>query len=184
VSFAKGGLFYFLTPPCILVRRRAGWLSGKDVSPAALVLDFRGIRFSLDDLYNCKPGRLQELPDGNCLEKEEIHGDVTTPQLVLETKNCGASTAEVAGDMTGPTADVTHLTKCGGVSGETVEELRVKGLMLKRIENSAGDVREGIITFANRSCDAVVVVPRIRSYRKRNVSRLSRQGAAPDYLGA
>lgn len=90
---------------------------------------------------------------------------------------------EVAGGVTGPTADVTHFTMCGG--GETVEELRVKGLMLKLIENSAGVlVRQGIITFANRFCDAVVVVRRIRSYRKRNVSRLSRQGAAPDYLGA
>lgn len=58
-------------------------LSGKDVGPAALVLHFRGMRFSLDDLFNCKPGGLQELLDGNCLEKEEIHGDVTTPQLVL-----------------------------------------------------------------------------------------------------
>src|ERR1700733_10891468 len=57
--------------------------SSKDVSPSALVLQFRGIRVPLEGLFNCKSRSLQVMSDHEWLKKEEIHRDRPTPQLIL-----------------------------------------------------------------------------------------------------
>src|SRR5882672_2549542 len=63
------------------------WFSGKDVRPSALVLHFRRIRRSLDDLFNGKPCCLKVTLDFGRLKKEKIHRDPMTPQFFLVSRS-------------------------------------------------------------------------------------------------
>lgn len=58
--------------------------------------------------------------------------------------------------MTWSAAHIAHLATSPDFSNETVEQLSVKRLMLKLVENAAGVLgRETIIAFANLACEVV-----------------------------
>src|SRR6266850_3554205 len=61
----------------------SSWFSGKNVCPSTLVLDFRWIRRSLDDLSNYEPCRLEKTLDFRWLKEEKIHCDWMAPQFLL-----------------------------------------------------------------------------------------------------
>jgi hypothetical protein len=74
-----------------LTRDRLGsmsrWFSGEDVRPSALVLQFRRIRRSLDDLFNGEPCGLKMILDFQWLKEEKIHRDRMTPQFFLVSRS-------------------------------------------------------------------------------------------------
>src|SRR4029077_17396030 len=59
------------------------WLPCKNVRSSALVLHFRSIRPSLDDLFGGKPRRFYITPDFWWLKEEEIHRNRPPPQLIF-----------------------------------------------------------------------------------------------------
>src|ERR1700693_1689746 len=67
--------------PCIPAL--TNWFSGKHVCPSALVLHFRRIRRSLDDLFNREPCCLKMTLDFRWLKEEKSHRDWMAPQFLL-----------------------------------------------------------------------------------------------------
>src|SRR5713101_3632267 len=59
------------------------WFPGKNVCPSTLVLHFRRIRRSLDDLFNCESHCLKMTLDFRRLKEEKIHRDGMAPQFPL-----------------------------------------------------------------------------------------------------
>src|SRR2546426_1276709 len=67
--------------PCIPAL--TNWFPGKHVCPSALVLHFRRIRRSLDDLFNRESCCLKMTLDFWRLKEEKIHRDGMAPQFLL-----------------------------------------------------------------------------------------------------
>src|SRR6266849_10467445 len=59
------------------------WFPGKNVCPSTLVLHFRRIRRSLDDLFNRESCCLKMTLDFRRLKEEKIHRDWMAPQFLL-----------------------------------------------------------------------------------------------------
>jgi hypothetical protein len=74
----------------------------------------------------------------------------------IQAEDGCAHVPQIPGDMTGATAHIAYFATSCDFSSETVEQLSVKRLMLKLVENPACVlVGEAIIAFANRGCDVV-----------------------------